>query len=129
MQIGRLGDYFLLPGHASSQANLLSPILYIITSLAILWLMNYERRKGMFCSGLLFSFWILVCLAMIPDVIDDSVAFRQRVNQNFHSGNVIFRVFLERPVSYLQSTGPSVAAFSLRPPLVHSPLPGREISV
>jgi len=42
--------------------------------------MNYDRRKGMFCSGLLFGFWLLVCLAIIPDVIIYSIEYKQEVN-------------------------------------------------
>jgi hypothetical protein len=42
--------------------------------------MNYERLKGMFCSGLLFGFWLLACLAIIPDVIVYSIEYKQVVN-------------------------------------------------
>ena len=42
--------------------------------------MNYDRRKGMFCSGLLFGFWLLACLAIIPDVIVYSMEYKQGVN-------------------------------------------------
>jgi hypothetical protein len=46
----------------------------------ILWLVNYDRQKGMFSSGLLFVFWLLVSLAAVPDVIDYSVKFHQQVS-------------------------------------------------
>ncbi len=42
--------------------------------------MNYDRRKGMFCSGLLFGFWLLVSVAIIPDVIDYSIEYNHEVN-------------------------------------------------
>jgi hypothetical protein len=61
-------------------ANLLTPVLYIITAMTILWLVNYDRQKGVFSSGLLFIFWLLVTLASIPDIIDDSVIFYQQVS-------------------------------------------------
>ena len=48
-------------------ANWLTPLLYIITGIIILWLVNYDRQKGMFSSGLLFVFWLLVSLAAVPD--------------------------------------------------------------
>ncbi len=60
-------------------ANLLTPLLYIITAIIILWLVNYDRQKGIFSSGLLFVFWLLVSLAAVPDVIDYSVKFHQQV--------------------------------------------------
>lgn len=61
-------------------ANLLTPSLYIITAIIILWLVNYDRQKGMFSSGLLFLFWLLVSLAAVPDVIDYSVKSHQQVS-------------------------------------------------
>jgi hypothetical protein len=62
------------------RANLLTPILYIIIAMIILWLVNYDRTKGVFSSGLLFVFWLLVSLAGIPDVIDYSITFSQQVS-------------------------------------------------
>jgi len=41
--------------------------------------MNYDRLKGLFCSGLLFGFWLLVCLAIIPDVINYTLEYKQGV--------------------------------------------------
>jgi hypothetical protein len=61
-------------------ANWLTPLLYIITVIIILWLVNYDRQKGMFSSGLLFVFWLLVSLAAVPDLIDYSVKFHQQVS-------------------------------------------------
>ncbi len=80
VQIVRIINYILPSNQEKPQSNLLSPILYIITSLTILWLMNYDRRKGMFCSGLLFGFWLLVSVAIIPDVIDYSIEYNHEVN-------------------------------------------------
>jgi hypothetical protein len=51
--------------------------------------MDYDRRKGMFCSGLLFGFWLFVCLAIIPDVVDYTIEFKHSVN---HFLNEIFRI-------------------------------------
>jgi len=62
------------------QATLLTSVLYIITAMTILWLMNYDRLKSIYCSGLLFGFWLLVSLAIVPDVIDYSVKFQQQVS-------------------------------------------------
>jgi len=61
-------------------AKWLTPLLYIITVIIILWLVNYDRQKGMFSSGLLFVFWLLVSLAAVPDLIDYSVKFHQQVS-------------------------------------------------
>ncbi len=80
VQIVRIVNYVLPSDSEKPQSNLISPILYIFTSLTILWLMNYDRRKGMFCSGLLFGFWLLICVAIIPDVIDYTIDYK-RVNQ------------------------------------------------
>ncbi|CAF4606534.1 unnamed protein product [Rotaria socialis] len=78
VQITRIVYYYVLPSDTEQNlANIISPILYLITSLIIFWLLNYERRKGMFCSGLLFGFWLLVCLTIIPDVIDYSMDYHQ----------------------------------------------------
>jgi hypothetical protein len=61
-------------------AKWLTPLLYIITAIIIIWLVNYDRQKGIFSSGLLFVFWLLVSLAAVPDVIDYSVKFHQQVS-------------------------------------------------
>ncbi len=61
-------------------ADWLTPLLYIITVIIILWLVNYDRQKGMFSSGLLFVFWLLVSLAAVPDAIDYSIKFHQQVS-------------------------------------------------
>jgi hypothetical protein len=55
--------------------------------MTILWLVNYDRLKGVFSSGLLFVFWLLVTVASIPDIIDYSVKFHQQVShlhEHFH---------------------------------------------
>jgi hypothetical protein len=70
----------LLTGE-KGQANLLTPILYIITAITILWLMNYDRLKSIYSSGLLFMFWLLVSLASIPDIVDYSFTFHQQVSR------------------------------------------------
>jgi len=44
--------------------------------------MNYDRQKGMFCSGLLFNFWLLVSLTIVPDIIDYTLEYKQGVNEN-----------------------------------------------
>ncbi|CAF1923142.1 unnamed protein product [Rotaria magnacalcarata] len=78
VQITRIVYDYVLPSDTEKiLANTISPISYVITSLIIFWLLNYERRKGMFCSGLLFGFWLLVCLTIIPDVIDYSMDYHQ----------------------------------------------------
>jgi hypothetical protein len=48
--------------------------------MTILWLMNYDRLESIYSSGLLVVFWLLVSLAIIPDVIDYSVKFQQQVS-------------------------------------------------
>jgi uncharacterized membrane protein YkgB len=50
------------------QAYALSAVLYIITAITIIGLMNYDRLKGVYSSGLLFIFWLFVFLASIPDI-------------------------------------------------------------
>ena len=80
VQIIRLVNFILLKEQERSEANLISAVSYTITSLTILWLMNYDRRKGMFCSGLLFGFWLLVCLCMIPNVINYVVEYKHQVS-------------------------------------------------
>ena len=70
----------MLPIEEKCIANWLTPLLYVITAIIILWLVNYDRQKGMLSSGLLFVFWLLVSLAAMPDVIDYSVKFHQQVN-------------------------------------------------
>jgi membrane protein YdbS with pleckstrin-like domain len=62
------------------QATLLTSVLYIITAITILWLMNYDRLKSIYSSGLLFVFWLLVTLAIVPDVINYSVKLPQQVS-------------------------------------------------
>jgi VanZ family protein len=62
------------------QATLLTSVLYIITAITIVWLMNYDRLKSIYSSGLLFVFWLLVTLAIVPDVINYSVKFPQQVS-------------------------------------------------
>ncbi|CAF3640789.1 unnamed protein product [Rotaria sordida] len=93
VQIVRIIYYTLQLDTEKSQANMISPILYTITLLVILWLMNYERLKGMFCSGLLFGFWLLVFLTIIPDVIDYSIEYQQR-NKSRRILNEVIRVWL-----------------------------------
>ncbi len=77
-------QYVALTTGVKAQANLLTPVLYIITAITILWLMNYDRLKGVYSSGLLFMFWLLVSLAIIPD-------FYQQLN---HTKSVLFWIKL-----------------------------------
>jgi len=89
-QIIRLVHYGVLSTEAKSLANLLTPILYIITAITIIWLVNYDRLKGIFSSGLLFLFWLLVSLASVPDIMDCSFRFHQQVsylNKQFQINN------------------------------------------
>ncbi|CAF3925067.1 unnamed protein product [Rotaria sp. Silwood2] len=91
--------YYALPSdREKSQANIISPVLYIITLLTIFWLMNYERRKGMFCSGLLFGFWLLVFVAIIPDVIDYSIEYQR--DRSRRMLNEVIRVWLHILLSF-----------------------------
>ena len=61
-------------------AKWITPSLYILTTLMVLWLMNADRVKGIHSSGLLFMFWLFVSLAIVPDAIDCTVRFNQRVS-------------------------------------------------
>ncbi|CAF3642109.1 unnamed protein product [Adineta steineri] len=80
VQIIRTIHYAILLTSEKSYAYLLTPILYIITGVTILWLMNYDRLKGAFSSGVLFIFWLLVSVASIPDVIDYSIfVYHQKI--------------------------------------------------
>ncbi|CAF0999654.1 unnamed protein product [Rotaria sordida] len=79
IQIIRIIHYVVLLKEEKGLAELLTPILYIITTSFILWLINYDRLKSVFSSGLLFIFWLLVSLAIVPDVIDYSVKFHQQI--------------------------------------------------
>lgn len=82
MQIVRIVNYYFPTTDHRSLSNLISPALHIVTLLVILWLMNYDRQKGMFCSGLLFNFWLLVSLTIVPDIIDYTLEYKQGVNEN-----------------------------------------------
>lgn len=42
--------------------------------------MNYDRLKGLYSSSLLFVFWLLVSLAIVPDIIGYSMSFQQKVS-------------------------------------------------
>ncbi len=78
-QIIRIVHYFILSTEPKGLTNLLTPILYIITATSIIWLVNYDRLKGIFSSGLLFMFWLLVSVASIPDIMNYSIIFYQQV--------------------------------------------------
>ncbi|CAF0848112.1 unnamed protein product, partial [Didymodactylos carnosus] len=73
--------YYFLPSRSITQeqgfVTFITPILVIITVLHGLWLMNNERTKGMFCSGLLFSFWLLSTVAIIPDLVIYTIEFKR----------------------------------------------------
>ncbi|CAF0750239.1 unnamed protein product [Rotaria sp. Silwood1] len=93
VQVVRIVYYTLPSDKEKSQANIISPVLYTITLVTIFWLMNYERRKGMFCSGLLFGFWLSVFVTIIPDVIVYSIEYQQR-DQSRGILNEVIRVWL-----------------------------------
>ncbi|CAF4181538.1 unnamed protein product, partial [Adineta steineri] len=73
IQIVRIIHYVFLSTNKEGHANWFTPVLYIITAMTIVWLINYDRLKSVFSSGLLFIFWLLVSLAAIPDIIHYSV--------------------------------------------------------
>jgi hypothetical protein len=79
----------------NGQATLLTSVLYIITSVTIIWLMNYDRLKSIYSSGLLFVFWLLVSLAIVPDIIGYSVKFQAQVSHLYEKflidNNLLFR--------------------------------------
>ncbi|UJR14426.1 hypothetical protein I4U23_001423 [Adineta vaga] len=79
-QIVRIGYSVLLSKDAISYVILLTPFCYIITAIATLWTMNYDRLKSVFSSGLLFIFWLLVTFSSLPDIIDYSVTLYQQAN-------------------------------------------------
>ncbi|CAF3222819.1 unnamed protein product, partial [Rotaria sp. Silwood2] len=79
IQIIRIVHYVVVLKEEKGLAYLLTSILYIITTSFILWLMNYDRLRSVFSSGLLFIFWLLVSLAIVPDIIDYSVKFHQQI--------------------------------------------------
>ncbi|CAF1523702.1 unnamed protein product, partial [Didymodactylos carnosus] len=84
IQIWRIVYYFLSSKLVSQEQGLImliSPILIIITVINILWLMNNDRIKNKYCSGLLFFFWILSVVAIIPDLIIYTNDFRK--NRSF----------------------------------------------
>lgn len=79
VQILRIVKYFILSTEEKALDKLLTPILYTITGITIIWLVNYNRLKCIFSAGLLFVFWLLVTLASIPDILDYSIRFHQQV--------------------------------------------------
>jgi hypothetical protein len=86
----RIIHYAVLSTEAKGLANFLTPALYIITAMTIIWLVNYDRLKGVFSTGLLFLFWLLVSVASVPDIMDYSFRFHQQVsylNENFQINN------------------------------------------
>ena len=80
IQISRISYTAIISNEPTLYAILLASFFYLITSLVTLWSINYDRLKGMFSSGLLCIFWLLVTLASLPDVIDYSVVFSQRID-------------------------------------------------
>ncbi|CAF3899223.1 unnamed protein product [Adineta steineri] len=79
IEIFRIIYYAVLSTEQNGQAICLTSVLYIITVLTILWLMNYDRLKSIYASGLLFVFWLLVSLAIVPDIIDYSIKVQQQI--------------------------------------------------
>ncbi|CAF0741409.1 unnamed protein product [Adineta ricciae] len=79
IQISRISYSAIKLNEPTLYAILLASFFYLITSLFTLWTMNYDRLKGMFSSGLLCIFWLLVTLTSLPDVIDYSVVFSQQI--------------------------------------------------
>jgi hypothetical protein len=104
-------------------------MLYVTTASAILCLMNYDRRKGMFCSGLLFGFWLLVSLTTIPDVIDYSIEYKQGV-KHFRLLEILLIYsmnFIEQICSYIKRSYSCLAAFSFCICIVYRQLSSRKI--
>jgi hypothetical protein len=86
----RIVHYAILSTKANDLAKFLTPILYIITTITILWLVNFDRRKDVFSSDLLFIFWLLVTLSSIPNIMNYSITFPRQVShshKNFHTTN------------------------------------------
>lgn len=79
IEILRIIHYAIVLKKEKDPASFLSSILYVITTITILGLMNHDRRKRIFSSGLLFIFWLFVLLASIPDIVDYSVVFPKQV--------------------------------------------------
>jgi predicted acyltransferase len=79
----------------NGQAILLTSVLYIITSVTIIWLMNYDRLQSIYSSGLLFGFWLLVSLAIVPDIIGYSIKLQAQVSHLYEKflidNNLLFR--------------------------------------
>ncbi len=76
----RIVHYAVLSTEVKGLSTLLTSVLYLITTINIIWLMNYDRLKGIFSSGLLFLFWLLVSVASVPDIMDYSFRFDQKVS-------------------------------------------------
>jgi hypothetical protein len=79
VEIIRIVHYIVLSTEAKGLSTLLTSTLYIITAMTIIWLVNYDRLKGIFSSGLLFLFWLLVSVGSVPDLMDYSFRFHQEV--------------------------------------------------
>ncbi|CAF2155180.1 unnamed protein product [Rotaria magnacalcarata] len=79
LQMIHIINYFVTSTEVKDFVYLLTRILYLITTICILWLINYDRLKNIFSSGLLFIYWLLVFLATIPDLIDYSVKIYQQI--------------------------------------------------
>ncbi|CAM4943622.1 unnamed protein product [Rotaria socialis] len=79
LQLIHIINYFVPSTEVKDFVYLFTRILYLITTICILWLINYDRLKNIFSSGLLFIYWLLVLLATIPDLIDYSIKIYQQI--------------------------------------------------
>ena len=66
----------------------LGSTLYVFTAMIMIWLMNFDRRHGLYSSGLLCVFWFLVFLTILPNLIDSILKMKL-----LGSGNEVFCVF------------------------------------
>ena len=83
VQTAHIVAYCVLPVESNPDANPVTPILYIITTIVVLWLINFDRSHGIFSSGLHFTFWMLVLLASLPDLLHYVVTVHQRVGRRW----------------------------------------------
>ncbi|CAF1143852.1 unnamed protein product [Adineta ricciae] len=75
------------------RAVFLASILYIMTSITIIWLLNYDRLKNIYSSEVLFVFWLLVSVTNITDLIIDSIEFYEK-NKSIELWIQLIRLYL-----------------------------------
>ncbi|CAF1344492.1 unnamed protein product [Adineta ricciae] len=78
----------------NNQAVFFTSIIYIITSITILWLINYDRLKNVHSSELLFIFWLLVSLAVTPNVIANSIDVDKSIKSWIRLTRLYFQLFI-----------------------------------